>query len=292
MASTDYYYGFSERTDETVRRLQGADARLKAAVASLWDRVDMVDMETAQFYHLCAMLRPHGLEFIAIKGPSNTIGGEVSYNRDVLREALTHAFRLLGVTRTSSKPGASRASTAEKPAESSSKLMEEVKLYWTVQTGIAAVLGYLGTHLSFSSSAAAGLVKNAAVCGVATLLVTIGAIYNLIGNYYTRIAGAQAGNQPQQENIVTPMLARAYVAVSSLLGAVGLVSFARGLALRLAWEWGVWSYAALLLGGVLLGAVSNWLICRSVFQGLYRMGPEEYRGGYSVPLRRLYRIRV
>jgi hypothetical protein len=71
--STDYYYAFSRVGSPLVKALQSADARLASVVEAAFNHVDLVDMETAQFYHLCHVLGGDSLEFVALKGASNPI---------------------------------------------------------------------------------------------------------------------------------------------------------------------------------------------------------------------------
>jgi hypothetical protein len=73
IVSTDYYYGFSEGNSPMVKALQDADIRLRAVMDSALGRVDLVDMETAQFYYLCRVLGGEHLQYLALKGPANSI---------------------------------------------------------------------------------------------------------------------------------------------------------------------------------------------------------------------------
>ena len=80
--STDYYYGFSKRANSSV--LRQTDPRLGSVVDYAWGRVDMVDMETAQFYYLCKSLGPPALRYAALKGPADYVEGGNSGNVPVL----------------------------------------------------------------------------------------------------------------------------------------------------------------------------------------------------------------
>jgi hypothetical protein len=71
--STDYYYGFSRMGSPLVKALQEADARLVDVFTKACNQADLVDMETAQFYHLCRVLGGDSLQFVALKGSSNPI---------------------------------------------------------------------------------------------------------------------------------------------------------------------------------------------------------------------------
>jgi hypothetical protein len=98
VVSTDYYYGFS--MDLRSQLLRQADARLAKAVSRAWGKVDMVDMETAQFYHLCSLSGRTDLGYAAVRGPSNHIDNfpmQRAYSLPVLQSALSAAFRLLSL---------------------------------------------------------------------------------------------------------------------------------------------------------------------------------------------------
>jgi hypothetical protein len=93
--STDYYYGFSRGKNSSV--LRNKDRRLNDVVDYAWRKVDMVDMETAQFYYFCQLLGSPILQYAALKGPANFIGGSEQglHSLTVLRAAVRLALRLL-----------------------------------------------------------------------------------------------------------------------------------------------------------------------------------------------------
>jgi uridine phosphorylase len=98
VVSSDYYYGFSK--DPRSGRLRDRDEHLREAVESAWNKVNMVDMETAQFYYLCDSMSSHRLSYAAVRGPANTVGKfheQVSFSLQVLRSSLEIAFRLLSL---------------------------------------------------------------------------------------------------------------------------------------------------------------------------------------------------
>jgi hypothetical protein len=154
----------------------------------------------------------------------------------------------------------------------SSKLIEEVKLYWTVQTAIAGVLGYLGTNIKAFD------LQAFIVCVVAFLLITIGAIYNFVGNYYVFVeAEGRVGFCDREENLVTPAIAAMYFLVSGVIGAVCIVSLwpmITGSAMGGGVTRGKLALAAI---GMLVGAFVNWQITRKVFENLYQIGTDGYR---------------
>ena len=101
IASSDYYYGFSLRDDPATIRLRSADAVLKEQVANTLSRVDLVDMEVAQFYHLCQVIGDPNLQFVAIKGPANAVGRfeeQSTHSASVLGSTLSKGLELIGFT--------------------------------------------------------------------------------------------------------------------------------------------------------------------------------------------------
>ncbi len=283
--STDYYYGFSTDPDSRAVKLREADPVLADTLLKMWASTELVDMETAQFYHLCSLLGDKQLQFVAIKGPANKVADPSLAATAVLEKAVAHAFRMLGIDGKTAavasllqwrpaQPGAIREAKSE---DGSTKLVEEVKLYWTIQVAVAGILGYLGTNLNFTTETA---VKNIFLCGVSSLLITMGAIYNLIGNYYARIEGSRTGREKDQENIITPTLALIYMIVSGILGGITAYS-----ALRVTGATG--NLLSDAFKGGFAGVLLNWLICRRVFRELYEEGLASYRD-YSRHLRRLF----
>ncbi len=98
IVSTDYYYGYSPKTDARTLKLIANDVNLARGRAETLPQVQLVDMETAQFYHFCRLLGLPGLQYIAIKGPANIVGdfGEQNlHSGAVLEASLQIATRLL-----------------------------------------------------------------------------------------------------------------------------------------------------------------------------------------------------
>jgi hypothetical protein len=98
VVSSDYYYGFSEDPRSDV--LRDRDEHLREAVESAWNKLHMVDMETAQFYYLCDSMGSDRLSYAAVRGPANTVGKfheQASFSLQVLRSSLEVAFRLLSL---------------------------------------------------------------------------------------------------------------------------------------------------------------------------------------------------
>jgi uncharacterized membrane protein len=141
---------------------------------------------------------------------------------------------------------------------------------------VAGILGYLGSNLTFSRS---GAEKNVYLCGVSFLLIAIGAVYNLIGNYYARMEGVKTDGGRYQENLFTPTLAVIYLIVSSILG--GIFAYAIYTVL------GIGDVTGAAIKGSALGFLLNWLTCRRIFRELYDNAPSSYRE-YSRHIRALY----
>lgn len=170
------------------------------------------------------------------------------------------------------------------------KLVEEVKLYWTVQVAVGAVLGFLGSNLRFVKLASDPVdpVRNITICVIASLILTIGSVYNLIGNYYTCMAGVRARLHGDQENIVTPTLAAMYLILQGLVGSLVALSLTRYQA-----DGTRPVPVSACMVGVVLFSFLNWLICRRVYKGLFAHTDEQgvYRK-YSASLARLFLVRA
>lgn len=95
--STDYYYGFTRHPNSFSRRLIVADANLSNAIPKL-AQADLIDMETAQFYHFCRALRGQTLRFLALKGPANPAADpfqQTLHSRPLLHRLATLSLSLL-----------------------------------------------------------------------------------------------------------------------------------------------------------------------------------------------------
>jgi hypothetical protein len=72
------------------------------------------------------------------------------------------------------------------------KLMEEAKLYWTVQSLIAPAVGYLLSHLTFSHK-----LQDCTFCILAFVPIVVGTVYNIAGAGYIyearRLSGLPLG---------------------------------------------------------------------------------------------------
>ena len=74
IVSTDFYYGFSPVAHPLRDALLAHDAGLAEELAQHLPRCPLVDMESAQFYHLCRALEGDALEFVAVKAAANHVG--------------------------------------------------------------------------------------------------------------------------------------------------------------------------------------------------------------------------
>jgi len=285
--STDFYYGFAVDPGARVKRLQGQDLSLKSDLAAYWDRADLVEMEIGQFYYLCSVFDSDLLEYVAIKGAANatdSVSQQTVYSRRVLQKALASALQLLGVEERLEPPAAGSGGGGES-AGNMTKLTEEIKLYWTIQLAVCAVLGYLGSNLDFSLAGgeAAETMKNFVVSLIAFIPITIGSIYNLVGNYYIRMSGYTIEGE-EQEDLVSPALAIAYLIVSGVMWAVICYSF-----INYFWPDKGWNWESL-TGGLLVGFGINSVCSRFVIRELCRRDiQKKYSGEYSKKLRQLYR---
>lgn len=293
--STDFYYGFAVDPGARVKRLQGGDLLLKSDLAAYWDRADLVEMEIGQFYYLCGIFDSDQLEYVAIKGAANatdSVAQQTLYSGLVLQKALRSALQLLGVEEGMGErfqPSTAAGGAEGESAGDMTKLTEEIKLYWTIQLAVCAVLGYLGSNLDFSLAGgqAAETMKNFVVSLIAFIPITIGSIYNLVGNYYIRMSGYTIEGK-EQEDILSPALAIAYLIVSGVMWAVICYSF-----INYFWPGQVMNWKSL-TGGLLLGILINFFCSRFVIKELCKSeknidyDKRKYAGRYSEKLRLLY----
>src|SRR5262249_50031092 len=184
--SSDFYYGFTPSV------LHGSYAAATAGLTSAYrahaGRDAMIDMEVAQFYFLCeAIAGARGLRYAAIKAATNSVldvAQQTATAPDALAARAAAALDLLGPPTAAPRPG-HRAGRAR---NSTAHLMAEVKLYWQIQIGVGAVLGFLATQATAAGSAEG---VRSIVPLVAFLLLIIGAAYNLLGSYHIWLARPQ-----------------------------------------------------------------------------------------------------
>jgi hypothetical protein len=104
IVSTDYYYGFTDRALDG--SYPAAGAGLRRVVGKFLHACDLVDMETAQFYHFCDRFDRTGrLQFLAIKGASNEINAQISQlaeSEPLLGRCFRHAWELLSAEKSNS----------------------------------------------------------------------------------------------------------------------------------------------------------------------------------------------
>ena len=90
-------YGFS--TDADSETLRAEDLSLRQAVNILFNSVDLIDMETAQFYYFCEKLfDPDKLNYVAVKGAANFVtepASQTTNSLTVLQTAVAASFDLL-----------------------------------------------------------------------------------------------------------------------------------------------------------------------------------------------------
>lgn len=101
IASTDFFYGYSDRIlDGSFRACQGP---FKERYLAIRDKADMIDMEVAGFYYFSPFFDKTGeLEYVAVKGSSNALGkGEEMnhYAPAVMDDCARRALEMLELAR-------------------------------------------------------------------------------------------------------------------------------------------------------------------------------------------------
>ncbi len=252
---------------------------------------DLVDMEVAQFYLLCSTLKRPRLKYVAIKGPANVVGEggqQLANAQSVIGQCARWALELLDVSCAESNPER-EMSNVDRPGEAApskdklmDKLMEEVKLYWTIQIGIVGVLGLL-----LSKADPTNPIATATVAAVSLLLVLIGAVTNPAGNYYTFQSRRRLEMDIAQEGVISSTVEIIYIFLTGICGAI--------------FCWAVnellpdWAKLFTLetpglmaaVFGFLVGGVANFLITWSVFSSLAKSDRayrnyvrQKWMGGY------------
>ncbi|MGR8930423.1 MAG: hypothetical protein ACU836_07260 [Gammaproteobacteria bacterium] len=118
------------------------------------------------------------------------------------------------------------------------KLMEEIKLYWTIQIAVAAGLGFCVQNLmpAIGDDDVRGLVKLISVGFSISFFGLIGMAYNLLGGYFiydarikmeAEIKEKEDGDQSvHKQSIITPIINGAYIVIAGAIWAnicVGVV---------------------------------------------------------------------
>jgi hypothetical protein len=213
--SSDFYYGFtSALVDGTYAAVTPG---LLTAYRAHAKRNAMVDMEVAQFYFLChAMGGDRGLQYVAIKAPTNSIVDvmqQTATSREALQVCAAAVLDVLGV----SNPRAVLVRRATRPApDGLAHLMEEVKLYWQIQIGVGAVLGFLATQATAARDSDG---VRSIVPLVAFLLLIIGAAFNLLGSYHIWLARPEPVREQASWSFVG-FMGLVYLMISGFAGAL------------------------------------------------------------------------
>ncbi|HYB40660.1 MAG TPA: hypothetical protein VEL75_02760 [Candidatus Methylomirabilis sp.] len=213
--STDFYYGFTPALIEG--SYAAATPGLVAAFRAHADLDAMVDMEVAQFYFLCeAMGGDRGLQYAAVKAPTNSVtdvAQQTATSRAALEVCAAAALDLLDISR----PEAAAARRAERPTpDALAHLMEEVKLYWQIQIGVGAVLGFLATQATATRESDG---VRSIVPLVAFLLLIIGAAFNLLGSYHIWLARPEPVREQASWSFVG-FMGLVYLMISGFAGAL------------------------------------------------------------------------
>lgn len=101
IASSEFYYGFAD--PYSYERVKNCYPRrlpqLKILCNEMVSNIDLIDMESAQFYALCRIIPDkRGLEFVSIKGPANTLDNQEEQNlhgQTLLNTAIELAIDIL-----------------------------------------------------------------------------------------------------------------------------------------------------------------------------------------------------
>ncbi len=147
------------------------------------------------------------------------------------------------------------------------KLIEEVKIFWTMQVGIIAALGYIiaskfdkfdFTAVPFACAALA--------------LVTIANVYNYVGNYYTFEDRKNLPGPKQQEAIVTPLLDYIHTFLAAVFGAIIVNGLSTYSPFHFTTPWSArWpnlhTYASIVVG-VAVGVVIHWFFVWRTYRNL------------------------
>lgn len=137
-----------------------------------------------------------------------------------------------------------------------SKLMEEAKLYWTVQTVIAPAVGYLLSHVDFSTGPGP---KDFMFLALALMAIVVGAIYNLAGASYIHEARYKIAKLPAGRDSLCPWMAGIYL----LIGGATTAFLLRSVSTKLRMS----TDRALLLG-FMLGIAFIWWVSKSTYLGI------------------------
>jgi hypothetical protein len=143
-------------------------------------------------------------------------------------------------------------------SDETTKLVEEAKLYWAVQSLVAPAAGYLLSHLTTTNR-----LQDAVFCVLALAFVPIvvGTVYNIAGAGYIYEARVRA-QLPISRDFFCGWMAIAYLIVGGLV--VSLLADAVGAYLRERPP-GHHAPLAFLLGGFVIGLAIIWLITRSTY---------------------------
>jgi len=155
------------------------------------------------------------------------------------------------------------------------KLVEEAKLYWTVQSLIAPVVGYLLSHLT-----SADKLQDSIFCILALVPIIVGAVYNLAGAGYIDEARRLSG-LPISRDFFCAWMATAYVMLGGVT--VGLLGYFVGPYLQLPPRAGL--FIGIGLGGTLL-----WFVSRTIYKQVENECSERNILGFDQYLRDVKRL--
>ncbi|MFM7070695.1 MAG: hypothetical protein ACKO38_02740 [Planctomycetota bacterium] len=236
---------------------------------------DLIDMEVAQFYCLCEIFAKNkDLNYVAIKGAANSLGNgsqQLLNSRAVLDACTRRALGLMAIDLgTTATDGTTHSAiSADKLSD---KLVEEIKLYWTVEIGIVTVLGVLFSQLGSQRTEP---MAQFLMCFVAMVLVVVGTMYNIAGNYYTFVTRTQiSGSAGDQEGIISTVMEIAFFLLS---GVCGVAMGCYGSVLFESDSLSFW----LSLSGLFIGLAVNVAVTLASFSGLVKASSPAVTYTYS-----------
>jgi hypothetical protein len=156
------------------------------------------------------------------------------------------------------------------------KLVEEAKLYWTVQSLIVPVVGYLLSHLTPGDK-----LQDSVFCLLALVTIVVGAVYNVAGAGYIYEARLLAG-LPIRHDFFCAWMATVYVILAGVtVGLFGhFVGSYLGFPLR-AW---------LLISAFALGCMLLWTVSRVTYKQVAREFSQQNVAGFDQYLRDVKRL--
>lgn len=170
------------------------------------------------------------------------------------------------------------------PNNNGKKIVDEVKIYWTVQIATAGVLGYLGSNLDVDQTESDPM--NIFVLAVGYLLLTLGSAYNVVGTYYIWDAHRREETENTHVHTFQQTVSYIYLLICGLIGLVAAIE-APDLAKFAGLNWSNASDTVSAVIGFVGGCLINIWIIRCQLGGLLMLAESKR---YSEGLSWHYRI--